>query len=174
MRLTGTDKRCAAVLFFSILLITVPVCLPAGAEGESKAASAFAAPDFDLQDLNGSHVTLSQFRGQKAVLLYFWATWCHNCEAVRPAVIKLRKTSAPDIEILAIDVGKGDSLAKVQRFEKADPAPYTVLYDLDSKVTRSFHIEGVPHFVLLDKNGAVKYNGTQLPFFPLSILLEEE
>jgi thiol-disulfide isomerase/thioredoxin len=174
MSLTGTGKRCAAFSFFSIFLITVQVCLPAGAAEESRAASAFAAPDFDLQDLNGSHVTLSQFRGQKPVLLYFWATWCHYCLAVRPAVIMLKKTLAPDIEILAIDVGTGDSLARVQRFEKADPAPYIVLYDTDSKVTRSYHIEGVPHFVLLDKNGEVKYHGNQLPSDPLSILRKEE
>lgn len=174
MSLTRVRRRYVKICFFAIFLITVQVCLPAGAAEESRAASAFAAPDFDLQDLNGSHVTLSQFRGQKPVLLYFWATWCPLCVAVRPAVIMLKKTFSPDIEILAIDVDSADSLARVQRFEKADPAPYTVLYDTDSKVTRSYHIEGVPHFVLLDKNGEVKYNGNQLPLHPMDILQKEE
>ena len=56
-----------------------------------------------------------------------------------PEVIELRKATAQaDIEILAIDVGAGDSLTKLKRFEEADPAPYTVLYDTDSKVTHSY------------------------------------
>ncbi len=64
----------------------------------------------------------------------------------------------------------GDSLAKVKRFEEADPAPYTVLYDPDSKVTRSYRVEGIPHFVLMDKSGAVKYSGNQLPSDPMRLL----
>ena len=91
--------------------------------------------------------------------------------AVRPAVIELRKATAQDdIEILAINVGSGDSLAKVKRFEEADPAPYTVLYDPDSKVTHSYRVEGIPHFVLLDKTGAIKYEGNQLPRDPMDLL----
>ena len=163
-----------AALFFSfILLITVLIRLPAGAAEQKEPARAVVAkPDFELQDLKGTNVTLSQFKGQKPVLLYFWATWCHFCLAVRPAVIELRKATAQDdIEILAINVGgSGDSLAKVKRFEEANPAPYTVLYDPDSKVTRSYRVEGIPHFILFDKTGAIKYEGNQLPSDPMSLL----
>ncbi|MGO8946021.1 MAG: peroxiredoxin family protein [Syntrophobacteraceae bacterium] len=159
-------------LFFSfILLITVLIGLPAVADEQKETAPAVATPDFQLQDLNGTTVTLSQFKGQKPVLLYFWATWCHFCLAARPAVIELRK-SVPDadLEIFAINVGSGDSLEKVKRFEDANPAPYTVLYDADTKVTRSYRVEGIPHFVLLDKNGKVKYEGNRLPSDPMNLL----
>lgn len=173
MNLLKNGKRFAALLFSSFLLIGVLTCLPASAGDEDKTAKA-AAPDFVLQDLNGSSVSLSQFKGHKPVLIYFWATWCHYCLASRPGVINLRK-SVPeaDIEILAIDVGSGDSLTKLKRFEESDPAPYTVLYDTDSKVTRSYHVEGIPHFVLLDKTGAVKYTGNQLPSDPMKLLNSE-
>lgn len=174
MKLLKNGKRFSALLFISLFSITMLTCLPANAGEENKTAPAAAAPDFSLQDLNGTTVTLSQFKGQKPVLLYFWATWCHYCQAVRPAVISLRKaTPEADIEIVAIDVGSGDSLTKLKRFEEADPAPYTVLYDTDSKVTRSYHVEGIPHFVLLDKTGAVKYTGNQLPSDPVKLLNSE-
>jgi peroxiredoxin len=164
-------KKFTVVLFSFVLFLTVPVCRQAGAIDESKASTSFAAPDFDLQDLKGSHVTLGQFKGQKPVLLYFWATWCPHCVAVRPEVVQLRKaTPDTDIEIIAINVGSGDSLARVKRFEEKDPAPYTVLYDPDSKVTRSYRVEGIPHFVLLDKAGSVKYQGNELPSNPMSLL----
>ncbi len=34
-----------------------------------------AAPDFALQDAQGSELKLSEYRG-KVVLVNFWATWC--------------------------------------------------------------------------------------------------
>ena len=165
-----------AALFFSFILsITVLIRLPAVADEQKETAPAVVAPDFELQDLNGTNVTLSQFKGQKPVLLYFWAKWCPVCMAVRPEVIELRKATArDDIEILAINVGgiggRGDSLAKVKRFEEAYPAPYTVLYDTDSKVTHSYRVEGIPHFILLDKTGAIKYEGSRLPSDTMKLL----
>jgi thiol-disulfide isomerase/thioredoxin len=163
MSFLKTCKRFASLFVSSVLFITVLICLPANAAEESKAA-------IELQNLKGSNVSLSQFQGQKPVLLYFWATWCHYCQAARPAVIKIQKDNPDAIEILAINVGSGDSLAKVQRYAEANPAPFTVLYDPDSKVTRSYKVEGIPHFILLDKSGAVKYSGNRLPSDPMSLL----
>lgn len=38
------------------------------------------APDFTLLDLNGEEVSLSDYRGQYA-LINFWGTWCKYCDA---------------------------------------------------------------------------------------------
>ena len=161
-----SGNRFTALLFSLILLITILIGLPAVAAETNQ-----TAPDFKLQDLKGTSVTLSQFKGEKPVLLYFWATWCEVCKSVRPSIIEMQKTTGQDaIEILAIDVGVRDSLAKVKRFEEANPAPYIVLYDLDSKVTHSYGVQGIPHFVLLDKTGAIKYEGNRLPSDPMKLL----
>jgi thiol-disulfide isomerase/thioredoxin len=162
-------KMFASLFLSSILFATVLISLPASAAEESSAATNLAAPDSQLQNMKGTNVSLSHFTEEKPVLLYFWATWCHYCQATRPEVIKVQKAN-PDLAILAINVGSGDSLTKVQRYEEANPAPFTVLYDPDSKVTRSYKVEGIPHFVLLDKTGAVKYSGNRLPSDPMSLL----
>src|SRR5208337_3613982 len=63
-----TGKKFAVLFLSSILLITVLICLSASAE-ENNAATELTAPDFELQNLQGSNVSLSQFKGQKPVLL---------------------------------------------------------------------------------------------------------
>ena len=163
MSLLRTRKG-RVVLTLFIAAVSVLIYLPIIAAEENAQTLEAVPPEFQLQDLNGTPIALSQFKTKKPVLLYFWATWCPYCMSVRPTVIELRKaTPASDIEILGINVGGADSMAKVKRFEENNPAPYTILYDADSKVTHSYRVPGIPFFVLIDKAGTIKYRGNQLP-----------
>jgi len=54
----------------------------------------YPAPDFELRDLKGNQVHLSEFRG-KAVVLNFWATWCTPCRRELPWLIEFQKEYGP-------------------------------------------------------------------------------
>jgi len=47
------------------------------------------APAFELKNLKGRTVRLSDYTG-KIVLLNFWATWCAPCRAEMPDLVKLQ------------------------------------------------------------------------------------
>jgi len=47
-----------------------------------------AAPDFELWDLDGLAVSLSDYHGG-VVLINFWATWCGPCRVEMPAMESL-------------------------------------------------------------------------------------
>lgn len=124
----------------------------------------YQAPAFELPDIEGGLVRLAEFQGQRPVLLYFWATWCPACKAARPDLVKLReRIREQDLAILAINVGSGDSLEKVKRYQQSHPLPMKVLYDNNSRVTESYAVQGIPLFVLIDKDGKVLYRDHQLP-----------
>ncbi|SMC16363.1 Peroxiredoxin [Desulfacinum hydrothermale DSM 13146] len=128
------------------------------------AGTSAEAADFELPAVDGSRVRLSDFRGKKPVLLYFWALWCPACRAMKPEVAELRHEISDDrLEILAINVGSGESFTKVKRYQKAHPMPFKVLYDGNSTVTQAYGVRGIPLLVIVDKEGKVVYRDHQLP-----------
>jgi peroxiredoxin len=152
-------------LFFicALLVVGAAYCPPARALEQ--------APDFTLKSTTGTMVSLSQFKGKLPVLLEFFATWCPHCQEMAPELAKMRK-SIPDsqLAILAIDVGSRDSFEKVKRYTEDNHFPFTVLFDEGSKVSQSYGIVGIPYVTLLDKNGAIKYQGYDLPSDVMSLL----
>lgn len=132
--------------------------------GIANSADAKVAPDFELRDLGGSAIRLSQYKGERSVLLYFWATWCPYCIAVKPELAKLRESINPgEMEILGINVGGGDSLDKLKRYQEGHPVTWPVLYDGEGTAVRAYQIQGIPLFVLVDKEGNIAYRGNALP-----------
>jgi peroxiredoxin len=166
---SGSALRLLFLGLFGIQSIfgALPFGVSALQAGEALAAPASAsakAPEFDLPDLNGSTVSLGKYKDSKPVLLYFWATWCPYCIAARPSVIKLRnEVSQDDLEILGINVGAGDSIEKVKRFQEKYPTPFPMLYDGEGKLTQSYMVQGIPLFVLVDKSGMIRYRSNAMP-----------
>jgi thiol-disulfide isomerase/thioredoxin len=61
--------------------------------------------DFTLPLLDGTTVTLSQFKG-KVVFLNFWATWCGPCRSEMPSMEAVyQRLKNQGIEILAVNLG---------------------------------------------------------------------
>ena len=60
------------------------------------------APEFELKDLAGKNVRLSDYRG-KVVLLNFWATWCPPCKEEMPWFVDLqRRYGAQGLQVIGV------------------------------------------------------------------------
>jgi peroxiredoxin len=180
MKRYGLDKaavRAALRIVFALLLVPGLLILH-GAVG-TPVQNASAAPcsgedlakDFSMRDLEGTKVSLSDYRGEKAVLLFFWATWCPYCHAAKPDLERIRREiGSEDLEVLAINIGYRDPAERVKRFQKGHPLPGRVLYDKGSEVTKSYSVQGVPLFVLVNECGEVVYRQNRPPRNPESYL----
>jgi thiol-disulfide isomerase/thioredoxin len=113
------------------------------------------APDFKLPGVgaHSSPVHLEDFRG-KVVLLDFWATWCAPCIQSLPELEEIaRKFSGQPFAMVSVSIDRnGEALRK---FLAKHPAPWSMAWDEQSELARSYGIHGFPTFLLLDRDGKV-------------------
>jgi peroxiredoxin len=114
------------------------------------------APNFQLYDLNGNLVALSEYRGS-IVFLNFWATWCGPCRVEMPAMEALYKTfERKDFEILAISTDQ-QGLAVTRPFRNELGLTFPILHDTDYRVGLAYGARSLPMTFLIDRRGVIMH-----------------
>lgn len=113
------------------------------------------APNFQLRDMNGRVVALSDLRG-KVVLLNFWATWCGPCRVEMPAMERLyRAYDRKDFEILAVSTD-AQGVAVTRPFQQENKLTFPILHDADFRVGLSYGARTLPMTFMVDREGIVR------------------
>lgn len=113
------------------------------------------APNFELQDMDGKKVKLSDYEGQ-GVLLNFWGTWCPPCKKEMPYIEKhFKEFTNKGVQVLSVNIG--ESHFKVDTFIKQYELTFPVLIDKNKSVSRnSYNVVPLPTTMLIDKNGVIQ------------------
>lgn len=120
------------------------------------------APEFTLKTLKGENMSLSQFRGGDATILFFWATWCPHCrDELKGLGKRTEEFEQKGIKIALIDLEEDPKL--VGSFLEKFKISYPVFMDETSQVAEQYNIIGVPTIFLIDKDGIVRFMGHDLP-----------
>ena len=113
------------------------------------------APNFQLKDINGRTVSLTDLRG-KVVLLNFWATWCGPCRIEMPAMEQLyRAYDHKDFEILAVSTD-AQGVAVTRPFQQENKLTFPILHDADFRVGLSYGARTLPMTFMVDRQGIVR------------------
>jgi peroxiredoxin len=117
----------------------------------------FLAPDFTLDTLDGSQVTLSKLRGQ-IVVVNFWATWCLPCRAETPALEKsYAQYKDSGVVILGVNLTDQDSIREVESFVQEFRLTYPILLDRDGTVSNTlYQIRGLPTTFFVNREGIIR------------------
>ena len=114
------------------------------------------APPFSVSDLDGTTVALESMRGEKIVLVEFWATWCPPCRMVLATLRRMEPTLRDDnVEVLSVN--QGEAAEQVRRFVASEGIPFHVVLDPDGAVSASYHVTSLPTMVLVDRRGTVRW-----------------
>lgn len=122
---------------------------------EPPAAGREPAPGFVLPALDGTQVTLEDFRGQ-ILLVDFWATWCGPCRLQAKILDKLHhEYQGSNVRFLAVSVGEPEEL--VREFAGKNPFPYPVLVDSEEMLGSALGVFVLPTVLVVDGEGYVSY-----------------
>ena len=115
------------------------------------------APDFELYNLSGKTVRLSDFSG-KVLILDFFATWCPPCKAEIPHFVELKsKYGDSGLEIIGISLDRGAGWNELlERFASTYQINYPILKGSDEVVNAYGGIRAIPTTFVIDRNQVVK------------------
>jgi cytochrome c biogenesis protein CcmG/thiol:disulfide interchange protein DsbE len=139
-----------------------------------KKKPALAATPDDKDDLVVAKLHAKSFRGQKGprfqveqfltpipdtkgkfVLVDFWATWCGPCRASIPHLNALQMKFKDRLVV----IGLSDETAAEVKAMKSPVIGYFVAVDTKSRMSNEAEVRGIPHAILLDPDGIVRFEG---------------
>ena len=120
------------------------------------------APDFTQNDVNGTPVRLSSFKG-KYVLLDFWASWCGPCRQENPNVVRTyNKYKDKNFTVLGVSLDKENGKAVWLAAIKSDGLTWTQVSDLkywNNLAASVYGVQSIPQNFLIDPQGKIIAKG---------------
>lgn len=161
-----SNKSLWLMLALIAVIIAVLLLLPScgnrnakkGAETDTESTTLVkageTAPDFTVELVDGSQLSLKELRG-KVVLLNFWATWCPPCRQELTRVQKDIIDRFAGKEFVFLPVSRGEKRETVEAFR--EKTGYTFPMGLDSARTvyDRYASNYIPRNFLIDKEGKV-------------------
>lgn len=121
------------------------------------------APDFTLTSFEGETVTLSELRGQVAII-NFWASWCPPCRDEAPYLESTwRKYQDQGVFFIGVDYAdtEKEALAYINEFD----ITYFNGPDVGTRISQAYRMDGVPETYYVAKSGELR--GTKIgPLIP--------
>jgi len=144
------------VFMFALAYVTFVVGC-ANTEAEKPALG--RAKGFQLEDIKGNTVRLSDYKG-KIIMLNFFATWCPPCKIEMPDFDAIQKEYEDNVKIIAIAVGN-ESVSRVRAFAEQNRLDFTIAVDKGEVAGLYGPIRAIPVTVIIDKdfNIAKRYIG---------------
>lgn len=117
------------------------------------------AYDFTLQDLEGSEISLSDFKGN-GVVLNFWATYCPPCEKEMPYLNNVyQEYKEKGIKILAVNAKEPRII--VSPYVEEKNLSFPILLDRTGTTIDQYKILNLPVTFFIDEDGVIieKFSG---------------
>ncbi|WP_349680766.1 TlpA disulfide reductase family protein [Clostridium sp. UBA6640] len=119
------------------------------------------AVDFIVYDKDNNEVKLSEYKGKKAVVVNFWASWCSPCKYEMPYFQEAtNKYNNGDLEILMINVTDGmrETKESAEGFMEREGYNMNVMFDIDLDAANKYQLNGIPRTIFIDKEGNIVYD----------------
>ena len=150
-------RRIVTTLAGVCLLAAISLGTSARAEGDLTALAWLdepePAPDVSFTVEDGEMRTLDDYRG-KVIVLNFWAVWCPPCRDEMPSLDRLQAGYGGDnLIVMAMSQDRGGEEQIREFFDEIEVTSLGVFSDPVQKVSRDFHVLGLPTTYIIDHDG---------------------
>jgi thiol-disulfide isomerase/thioredoxin len=111
-------------------------------------------PALEGRSLDGKPFAWEDFQGRSAVI-YFWATWCPVCAAMRGGI----EAVAADYPLISVALQSGNA-EEVSRYVREKDFRVAVLLDEEGSLAERYGLRGVPALFILDPQGRIRFAAT--------------
>jgi len=112
------------------------------------------APHVTLNTMGNGDISLADLKG-KIVVLDFWATWCKPCVKGLPLVAKITdELSVRGVVFYAVNQRETEN--QVKSFLNKKGMDLRVALDKKAIAGQAFGVNGIPHSVIIDKEGVIR------------------
>lgn len=161
------------ISFLSIIFCLILTC-PSFAQPASDTTTTEyrEAPDFSLEQADGTTFRLSEYAG-KVIVINIWATWCGPCRKEIPEFMELQKEMEGDVQFVGVSVDE-EGWEAVRPFEEKFDINYPIVVDDGSVFDGYGPFRLIPMSFIVNKKGNLEYVAPgRIPKYKLKPILQE-
>lgn len=127
----------------------------AGSRAERSLPPSVGSPaaDFQLRQLSGETIRLSDLRG-KPVVVNFWATWCPPCREEMPLLEATAQRYGDRLVVVGVDYA--EDAQTVQAFVDALGITFPIALDSDGDTAARYYVRSYPATFFIDSGGVLR------------------
>jgi len=143
----------------AIMILAILLTMPAASFALPKKGQ--PAPPLQVVTTAGQKLSMANYKGYVLVLEFF-ATYCGGCKESIPHLLNLNKQYGnKGLQILALDIGQGDTPEDVKEFVARKKINYPVAMADESIIYDGYGIRMIPSIFIINKKGILveKFDG---------------
>ena len=100
----------------------------------------------------GDAIETTQFAG-RVLIVTFWASWCAPCRAEMGILEGMQRLGKDKLKVVAVNIESYEDFRQVHRALK--DLEITITNDQYKRAAAPYGVGGIPHMVIIGKNGKV-------------------
>ncbi|RJQ48252.1 MAG: hypothetical protein C4538_04115 [Nitrospiraceae bacterium] len=115
------------------------------------------APSFTLNSIGGKYVSLSEYKGEVVILIYWKTGHERSLMALKDADQEMKKYDKKGVRAISV-IADSDSKEEAASALKSSGIDFPVLIDADRQLYSNYGIRVYPSTIIIDKQGMVAYD----------------